>query len=180
MQHDINALRKDVDATQNNIIALNQDKLNISDYTALDILSKLLTVDGSGSGLDTDKLDGMEYSDILALINAKLNSSSYTAQDVLNKLLGVDGSGSGLDADKLDGFHIGMGNATISSVTANTIGTINITISAQPSMYRVWAFTHGGTHGTIQLNGVNGSTFTFQYKFEATTTNRSINYIYFY
>lgn len=66
MQHDINALRKDVDATQNNVISLTQDKLNISDYTALDILSKLSTVDGANSGLDADKLDGVELQDIYA------------------------------------------------------------------------------------------------------------------
>lgn len=35
-------------------------KLNISSYTAGDILSKLLTVDGSGSLLDADLLDGLD------------------------------------------------------------------------------------------------------------------------
>ena len=34
-------------------------KLNASSYTAADILAKLLTVDGAGSGLDADKLDGL-------------------------------------------------------------------------------------------------------------------------
>jgi hypothetical protein len=34
-------------------------KLNAADYTAADILAKLLTVDGSGSVLDADKLDGL-------------------------------------------------------------------------------------------------------------------------
>jgi len=33
-------------------------KLNSSSYTAADVLSKLLTVDGSGTGLDADKIDG--------------------------------------------------------------------------------------------------------------------------
>ena len=33
-------------------------KLNISAYTAADVLAKLLTVDGTGSGLDADLLDG--------------------------------------------------------------------------------------------------------------------------
>lgn len=33
-------------------------KLNSSSYTASDVLSKLLTVDGSGTGLDADKIDG--------------------------------------------------------------------------------------------------------------------------
>ncbi len=34
-------------------------KLNSSSYTASDILAKIKTVDGSGSGLDADKLDGL-------------------------------------------------------------------------------------------------------------------------
>lgn len=38
-------------------------KLDTSSYTAADILAKLKTVDGSGSGLDADLLDGYNYSD---------------------------------------------------------------------------------------------------------------------
>ena len=33
-------------------------KLDASGYTASDVLAKLLTVDGSGTGLDADKIDG--------------------------------------------------------------------------------------------------------------------------
>lgn len=42
---------------------LDSDKLPASDYTALDVLAKLLTVDGSGSGLDADTLDGLSSAD---------------------------------------------------------------------------------------------------------------------
>ncbi|MFZ3130706.1 MAG: pyocin knob domain-containing protein [Desulfosporosinus sp.] len=80
-------------------------KLNSSDYTAADVLAKLLGVDGSGSGLDADLLDGVQYSTIQTNINAKLASSVYTAADVLAKLLTVDGPSSGLNADLLDGQH---------------------------------------------------------------------------
>jgi hypothetical protein len=41
-----------------NFTNLNNDKLETSAYTAADVLSKLLTVDGAGSGLDADTLDG--------------------------------------------------------------------------------------------------------------------------
>lgn len=41
-------------------------KLNSSGYTASDVLAKLLTVDGTGTGLDADKLDGKELSAIWA------------------------------------------------------------------------------------------------------------------
>lgn len=88
-------------------------------YTAADVLAKLLTVDGSGSGLDADLLDGLssaafstavhthaiaDVTGLTAALAAKLDSSSYTAADVLAKLITVDGSGSGLDADMLDGI----------------------------------------------------------------------------
>ena len=63
---------------------------------AADILAALLTVDGSGSGLDADKLDGNHAAVFLL-------ASSYTAADIIAKLITVDGAGCGLDADKLDG-----------------------------------------------------------------------------
>lgn len=65
-------------------------------YNASDILSKLKTVDGPGSGLDADTLDGHDSSYFLP-------ASAYSASDVLAKLKSVDGSGSGVDADLLDG-----------------------------------------------------------------------------
>lgn len=65
-------------------------------YTAEDILEKLLTVDGAGSGLDADKLNGAPAADYLL-------AAAYTAADILAKLLTVDGAGSNLDADLLDG-----------------------------------------------------------------------------
>lgn len=67
-------------------------------YTAADVLSKLLTVDGIGSGLDADLLDGNSSAYFLP-------ATTYTAADVLSKLLTVDGAGSLLDADLLDGYE---------------------------------------------------------------------------
>lgn len=76
---------------------LDTEKLAAASYTAADVLAKLLTVDGSGSGLDADLLDGNSsafYSPA---------SVSGTAAAILASLLTVDGAGSGLDADLLDG-----------------------------------------------------------------------------
>ena len=45
-----------------NFTSLNNElaqKLNATSYTAADVLAKLLTVDGSGSGIDADLLDGL-------------------------------------------------------------------------------------------------------------------------
>lgn len=62
------------------------------------LLASILTVDGPGSTLDADTLDGHEGAYFLP-------AASYTAADVLAKLLTLDGPGSGLDADLLDGHH---------------------------------------------------------------------------
>ena len=40
-------------------------KLDSSDYTASDVLTKIKTVDGSGSGLDADTVDGLQASSFL-------------------------------------------------------------------------------------------------------------------
>jgi hypothetical protein len=45
-------------AIQTQLTALDTDKLNAADYTAADVLTKVSTVDGTGSGLDSDKVDG--------------------------------------------------------------------------------------------------------------------------
>lgn len=66
--------------------------------TAAEIRDLLKTVDGSGSGVDADTLDGKHASSFV-------KTSDYEDADVLNKIKNVDGSGSGLDADLLDGWH---------------------------------------------------------------------------
>jgi hypothetical protein len=66
--------------------------------SAGDLLTKIKTVDGAGSGLDADTLDGLN-SDAFVL------ASAYTDANVLARIKNVDGPGSGLDADTLDGFH---------------------------------------------------------------------------
>lgn len=57
-------------------------KLNSSAYTAADILSKLKTVDGSGSGLDADTLDGVHN----GFVSGRLHTYSlpYTNSDKKN------------------------------------------------------------------------------------------------
>ncbi|MDF2984874.1 MAG: hypothetical protein K0R50_384 [Eubacterium sp.] len=50
---------KPVSTAQQNALSL---KVDLSNYTAADVLDKIKTVDGSGSGLDADLLDGKEAS----------------------------------------------------------------------------------------------------------------------
>lgn len=71
------------------------------------VLAWLLTVDGAGSGLDADLLDGQNgtwYTDIVARLGyTPLDLANYTGASILSRLLTVDGAGCGLDADLLDG-----------------------------------------------------------------------------
>lgn len=93
--------------------------------TAAAILAKIITVDGAGSGLDADLLDGLNSTDFvrragdtmtgqLSLVGDPVGASDAarkayvdgltTAASLFAKILTVDGSGSGLDADLLDGL----------------------------------------------------------------------------
>jgi hypothetical protein len=69
-----------------------------TDYEDADVLAKILNVDGPGSGLNADLLDGVNSTGFV-------QTGDYEDSDVLAKLLNVDGSSSGLDADLLDGSH---------------------------------------------------------------------------
>lgn len=65
-------------------------KLNASDYTAGDVLAKLLTVDGPNSGLDADALDGKQLATIeaeyKAFTNAAISALVDSSPDALNTL----------------------------------------------------------------------------------------------
>ena len=87
------------DAYFNNKIQ-NQIDNSISGITGNDILTKIKQVDGSGSGLDADLLDGHDSSYF-----AKNDLTNVDDLVILNKLKQVDGATSGLDADTLDGIE---------------------------------------------------------------------------
>lgn len=84
--------------------------LPAASYTAADVLAKVKTVDGVGSGLDADTVDSLHANEFAtaeqgAKADAALPAASYTAEDILTKIETVDGADSGLDADLLDGQH---------------------------------------------------------------------------
>lgn len=69
---------------QSAINELDTDKLAASSYTAADVLSKLLTVDGVGSGLDADLLDGSSSAAFAAA------SHTHAISDVTNLQSSLD------------------------------------------------------------------------------------------
>lgn len=95
--------------------------------TAGAVLSALLGVDGSGSGLDADTTDGIHIRINAGNFEFSTNGSTWTtidasmsAADILAALLTVDGTGSGLDADLLDGNHATAFQLAADMVSTNT------------------------------------------------------------
>ncbi|CAB5221578.1 hypothetical protein UFOVP240_201 [uncultured Caudovirales phage] len=97
-------------------------KLDSTSYTAADVLAKLLTVDGSGSGLDADKLDGL---------------TSATANTV-STIVARDASGN---------FSAGTITASLTgNVTGNVTGNLTGTVTGNATnVSGVVAVVNGGT-----------------------------------
>ncbi len=122
----------------NNFTALNTDignRLLSSTYTAADVLTKVKTVDGTGSGLDADLLDG-------------LNSSSTNANSTI---VARDSSGN---------FAAAQITATtfVGSVVVPTTGTISLSGSSSGTI-TINAPSSAGTN-TITFPASTGSVVT--------------------
>ena len=104
-------------------------KLDSATYTAADVLSKLLTVDGSGSGIDADLLDGR---------------NSATANTV-NTVVYRDSSGN---------FSAGTITATlVGNVTGNLTGNVTGTVTGNATnVDGTVAINNGGTGATTASN----------------------------
>jgi hypothetical protein len=103
-----------------------------SSYTAADVLTKVKTVDGAGSGLDADSLDGQQGSYYYPASNPNGYTDDQTASEILTAVKTVDGSGSGLDADLLDGIDStgftkarGASNWNDGTVINNVVGLLS-------------------------------------------------------
>jgi hypothetical protein len=101
-------------------------KLDAADYTAADVLTKIKTVDGDGSGLDADLLDGLE------------TSSTNTGDTVVIRDSAGDFSANSITAV---GF---TGNLT-GNVTGNLTGTVTGNATNVDGTVTI---NHGGTGGT--------------------------------
>ena len=104
-------------------------KLDTATYTAADVLTKLLTVDGSGSGIDADLLDGRN------------SSTSNTVNTVVHR----DSSGN---------FSAGTITATlVGNVTGNLTGNVTGTVTGNATnVDGIIALNNGGTGATTAAN----------------------------
>lgn len=86
-----------IEELDSNFVNLNVEvgeKLDRADYNAADVLSKLVTVDGEGSGLSADSLQGLFYNTALpsssdkSSIVARNSSGNFTANIITASLVG--------------------------------------------------------------------------------------------
>ena len=154
-----------------NFSNLNTDvgtRLLSSDYTAADVLTKIKTVDGTGSDLDADLLDGLNAVSGAtgASIVSRDASGNFSAGTITATFTGnVTGNTAGVHTGAVTGNV--TGNLT-GNVTGNTTGTQNGAVgNVTPS---TGAFTTLSTTGilsagaavvlggTLSANGSNGTT----------------------
>lgn len=95
-------------------------KLNAASYTAADVLAKLLTVDGAGTSLDADLLDGQHASAFAS--STHNHNATY---------LGITAKAS--DADKLDGYDSTAFVRLVNGAGPDAAGnaTVNIDLSSR-------------------------------------------------
>ena len=133
----------EVDTNFTNINTEVGTKLTASSYTAADVLSKLLTVDGTGSGLDADTLDGLNSAtaNTVSTIVARDASGNFAAGTITATLTGNS-----------TGTHTGavVGNASTATAlaTARTIGGVSFDGSANINLPGVNATGNQNTSGT--------------------------------
>lgn len=121
---------------------------------AADMLTQLKTVDGAGSGLDADTLQGKTPAELIP-----------AAADILTQLKTVDGAGSGLDADTVDGKHASAfatsaqgtkADSSLQPASSNRPGVTKLYRNDSNSAYNVQTYWNGSRW---VLQGYNGDTY---------------------
>jgi len=130
-----------------------------ADMSNTEIFNAVLTLDGTGSQLDADKLDGQEGTYYLDYDNFTNTPHILSNTEIVQIILDNDGEFSGIDADFLDGanssFYLDFTNATnkpdptltlngdvTGSATFTDLG--NATLTADIAASGVTAATYGG------------------------------------
>ena len=130
--------------------------LPAASYTAADVLAKVKTVDGVGSGLDADTVDSLHANEFAtaeqgAKADAALPAASYTAEDILTKIETVDGADSGLDADLLDGNHASAFALAGAISSLDSAIATDALLSGVYGAHHTWSSDHTSTNSTSYI-----------------------------
>lgn len=157
----------EADANINNLNSELGGKLDISSYTATDVLSKILSVDGEDSGLDADFVRGKSISSTNTpnTLVVRDSSGNFTASTVTANLVGnvtgnITGNGIGTwtgTASNVSGVitveHGGTGVTTIDDIkTVLSLGSMSSQNSASVNI------TGGNISGINPLSISSGGT----------------------
>ena len=154
-------------------------KLASSSYTASDVLTKIKTVDGSGSGLDADTVDGVHESTFMRKsADANLDMNNYIIYDVedigLQDRLYHEGDSDTYIGFLTDEITFVTGNSTEMRINGNGVFLFN---SALHEDYDALS----GTTPTVDPN--NGGAFSLTmsgnttFTFGGTTTNYGVGFV---
>lgn len=148
-------------------------KLDTATYTPADVLAKLLTVDGSGSGLDADTLDGQDSAHYLAWANftgvpADFTPNTEATQDIVGNMVtantenGIsvtyDDVGGKLNFDVNDPLITLSGDVT-GSATMTNLGNVTITTTVADDSHNHIIANVDGLQAALDAK-VNTSTYT--------------------
>jgi len=142
-------------------------KLDSTSYTANDVLTKIKTVDGAGSGLDADLLDGLDSSDFVRMTTDQTIAGvkTFSSSPIVPDLLANDNSTKATNSKYVDSAIGALDTSIKAYYTAGTgislsSGTISSTITqytdelAQDASASLFT---GGTHTGISYSYVDNS-----------------------
>jgi hypothetical protein len=162
--------------TASKITNLLNTKLNTTTYTASDILNKLKTVDGSGSGLDADLLDGKNANtgSVGNTVVVRDASGNFSANQITASLIG--NANTATTASRLTTpRQILLWGDVDGSFVFDGSGSVNVDVivsSVQNLNPSVFAFPN-----TLTTRDNSGDITTRLFKSTSTVENTDINYI---
>ena len=134
--------------------------MRTADYTATDILTRLKTVDGLGSGLDADLLDGYSVGTVGATIPLLNTANTWSAAQTIPTLAGnTQVTGTLTTTGAISGTSYTGTGATFTSSSGATHGQIRLKGAADATGYGV-IHRHDGADYYLLLtanNDANGS-----------------------